>query len=421
MQRQTKYRLIVLGLCACALLSGCRTKEERQLEDEISQWAATYEYEEETLSAMTGSQEYNPQEVDPAAETPAEQPRGLDGFDSKIISMATVTQDPDTIWRSSVLDPNDPECLDSYYPETGNPFFSLEGKVYANDRILSIDIPSVYEDEIYTFTFGYITGEYNQFLYLNPRCSIASENRPIGYYATCASGLGTLMCRNEIYECDFPTYGAEQGSGTNDYYIPGQAYDFLANAGYESPVTPGLAYYTDTPLADEYGIVNIRAVDMVNGTTIALIRLYIAKDAETGTYYLHHAENRNVLQTGSSNEISPALLQTAMDATYAYLEESNGIQVTNPDNCNYLAEYLAEGYGRYYFDTVVPLYSEHLSNTMSSYELPLPALAVTINEGIYGKGPYTIYFGVFGNSVQLLAQDLLYPHDTAMCLERLPS
>lgn len=419
MSRKQVFLCLLAGTTLLFSACGQTTDDKELTQEEIDSLIAEYGIVTEITEPPTIPELYiSPEGFDPAPVAPEQQ---SDEYESKILSIATNMQPSDTIWRNYALDPSDPENLDNFYEE-GSPFISEEGKVYANDRILSIDIPSFNSSETYSFTFGYITGEYNSFLYLNPTCSLAEEGRPIGYYASVENyEQGEVFSRNERIECNVPADHVSQGENVCNYWIPNQSYDILASATYTGATTPGLAYFTSKPLEEEYAIVNIRAVDLCRSTTIAIIRLYIAKNPDLNTYYLHHAENANLLQTGPNVFLTQDMIDSALEQTKTMLEEGTIYHITDySKDAIFLMEYLNEDRS-YYFDTVCPIYANNLPATMPSYKLTLPAIAVTVCTGRYGQGPETIYLGIYGTHLQILAHDLPNPHDYEMCIGRLSS
>lgn len=344
-----------------------------------------------------------------------------EAYESFILEMAAQMPASDTIWRDPILNSEDPE-YDNDLERTDPLPISQQGKVYANDRVIAIDIPHPNGEETLQFCFGYITGQYNRYLYINPVCMQATDERPIGFYVSVGTtDQENIFLHSATKEIDSPQDHVDYREyGCCNYLIPDHTYDYLAEATYLSPTQPGLCWYVPNQLFEPYGILNIRAVDLMASTTVAIIRLYIAKDEETGTYYLHHAENRNLLQCGPIDGCTQEMIDEALQRTKDLFADGTVFQPTNysTDTPMYLMEYLDEKYHDYYFDVLHPIYAEGKSSLTLSSTLPLPAIAITFCSGRFASGPDTVYMGVFGTYLQFLANDLKYPYDYEMCIGR---
>lgn len=408
-----KKCITILCLLLCIILfTSCAGREEEE-----PAYTLDPALLEDPTTAPTEAPVF-PEDFAPDLITPEQQPEELAGYESYIVQMAAKMPPEDQIWRDPVLHPDDPE-YDPIEKEIPTPM-SQEGKVYANDRIIAIDIPHPNGEEILQYQFGYITGQYNRYLYLNPVCVQAKSDRPIGFYASISTvGQAALHWDDASTYADTPQEIFSLTHGLTSVLIPDHTYDYICRCTYHSPTKPGLCWYTPQALFEPYGVVNIRALDLSTSTTLALIRLYVAKDEETGTYYLHHAENRNLLQTGATEQVPQEMIDDAMAKTKAYLS-SGEYEITNYDENEsiFLVEYLDERYHDYYFDYLTPLYSEDNAHMDISQDMYLPAMAVTVCTGRYAGGPETFYFGAFGNYLQLLARDLKYAHDYENCLTR---
>lgn len=362
--------------------------------------------------------------IETIAYTKDDQPEGFGGYESFITEMAKTMPADETIWREAVLDPNDPENIDDQFPEYGNPDFSVEGKVYANDRKISIEIPSKWNDKPITISFGYISGGYNQYLYLNPVCSMGDSANPIGIYTTVRKDTSErVFTRNPKMECKVPNdiySGDNPTSWVHNYAIIGQTYDNLASAEYTDITTPGLMWFTSSPLQSDFGEVYFRFLDLNSSTLIALVKVVIAKNPTNGTYYLHHAENMDLLAKGGTEDVSQETLDEAILMVKDVIADGWYPMYKNPadlDNCYVYIDYLGED-RNFYFPQGRPIFDKGEDKMVSMQGFPTPALAVTFSDGTYRHGPQTVYFGIFGNMLQVMATDFMYSDSHETCLER---
>ena len=369
------------------------------------------------------------------------QPEGMAGYESWISEMAVSMPDDSTIWREPVLDPSDPEYIDDLCGKYGNPDWTPEGKIYANDRKVSITIPAKGDKtEDVTITFGAITGEYNQYLYLNPSCDLATTKRPFGYYVKGkTSGGNRVFSRGLLLDCGEtgPVSGLEPleemepyrqlGPRPVNFYIPGQTFDQLKVASFTDYYDPGLMWFSTTPLKDEYAELYCRVVDMGRCTLVALIKICIAQNPANGTYYIHHLENMDLMVKGYTNttyydEIDPEMWAEAIELTKQAIDEGEFYPEYKSredlDEQFMFVDYLDESRG-FYFQHGRPLFTGDFDyKSLAMKRIPLPALAVTFSNGHYRGGPNTVYICLLGRGVQRMAMDFPYPDSHFWCLDR---
>lgn len=241
-------------------------------------------------------------------------PLNLDPTDPSINISETVTinqvkKDPnEVIERNPITDASHPEVLEI---ETTSPMMSAEGSVYRNDKEISIDIMDAKYGDKLTFTFGYITGSCNRFLYLNPQFKRNDEplNADIFFKFSQPYGGGTVTT------CGIP---AEENA-ENELFLNYTFFRSLEErtvSGYVDPKHPGAIWFTQTPL-DNNIYIDVQA-HYGQGGLFATMRLTIAK-AEDGTYSIVDIDNRNLLTNGENDLYSKselAYLVKVADTTF---------------------------------------------------------------------------------------------------------
>ena len=237
-----------------------------------------------------------PQYTLPLATTPSNSPTIPDSASEitvgKNVTIYKVPKDPnEVIDRDMRITPEHPEYMDA---ESGGYFISTEGKVYRNDRIISIDVYDAFTDSTHKISFGYITGKCNRFLYLNP----IVENETCQYsfrfqdYQSkgVSGGIIDVVSPFEV-DLDAPSF------------VTFVAADQKIEAQYKEPNYPGVFWYTTGPLN---GPIYISCqVLTATGDPVALLRLVIAKDPADGTYSFANIINCNIMQENPADSIIP--------------------------------------------------------------------------------------------------------------------
>lgn len=224
----------------------------------------------------------------------------------------TVEESPadpnEVIDRTMEIDPSHPEYLDS---DNYNPFYSSEGKVYRNNKVISIDLYDASLEKTFTVAFGYPTGVCNRFLYLNP--VVTSDGDIDNYYIQfeTVKGCGQVLTFSSTTDGDLGTC-----------YIFQRAMERRTSANYESPQSPGSVWFTSSPLDRP---VYIDAV-IYNGTGrfTASVRLTVGKEEQDGTYSIIDLDSNNLFdQNALHPDFTPEELQYIVDATNKVLFEQN--------------------------------------------------------------------------------------------------
>ena len=240
--------------------------------------------------------------------------------------------------RSPDVTPDHPEYIESYLG--GGSFSGREGKVYKNDRSVSIDVQNSQTGEWTTYSFGLSLGEYNRFLYLNP---IRNSGNPDikGYFRFFAS-RGLFLDLSQSYD------NKKEMLASHDNFTVRRAMDQLAVADYTSPMYPGAAWFTSGPLDEPVYIDTICYHGQ--GSIAAILRIWIDKD-ENGCYYIATIENRNLYLKNDP-------IFTASEIYYIYEmadadivdNDLTGLRVTDKDWKveDYYYDYRKAGSGPYY-------------------------------------------------------------------------
>lgn len=210
----------------------------------------------------------------------------------KNVTIYKVPKDPNEVIDYDMrITPEHPEYMDAEY---GGYYISTEGKVYRNDRIISIDVYDPYDNRTRKISFGYITGQCNRFLYLNP---IVDDDRyqysfRFQDYQVRGQSGGIIEIVSPIeHDPDSPSYVT---------YV---AADQMIDALYKEPNYPGVFWYTTGPL--EGPIYISCQVLTATGDPVALLRLVITKDPSDGTYSFANIINCNIMQENPADSIIP--------------------------------------------------------------------------------------------------------------------
>lgn len=298
------------------------------------------------------------------------------------VTMLKVEKDPnEIIIRTDEYNPEDPEFTED---EVFAYHYSGEGRVYRNDKVITIEIYDALEDFTHSISFGYITGGCNRFLYLNP--TINSEYAThYAFHFTRVSDAGVIQ-----------SIRSEDNIKKVKHYSILRALDQRTPANYIDPHHPGTVWYTPSALE---GTQYIDCVVMtLNGDWIATIRIHIAKDPADGTYSIVNLENKNLMQ----DDAKPYLTEQAVQ----YLYEASRQMIDNPQQLglyhytlkedvlleNFIMEYRDYSTGLYYdyfylHGSVVPVQTrEHTKGN--------PVIAVTYRH-FTSTMVLTLYYEVY--------------------------
>lgn len=247
----------------------------------------------------------------PAVTTPAVQDGVTEIKLNPNVTMYKVDKDPnEVIDRTDEYDPNDPEfTADEVY----NYCYSSEGRVYRNDKVITIEIYDALEDFTHSISFGFITGGCNRFLYLNP--TINSE------YATHYAFHFKTVSDAGVVE----TIQSEDSIKTVKHYTVLRALDQRMPANYLDSRHPGTVWYTPSSL-DGTSYVDC-VVMTLNGDWIATIRIHIAKDPTDGSYSIVNLENKNLMQDDAEPYLTDAAIQYLYETSRDLLEDPEQIQI----------------------------------------------------------------------------------------------
>lgn len=306
-----------------------------------------------------------------------------------------VEKDPNEVIRAyEPIGPDDPEYLE-FGSDT---LATIEGKVFRNDKTISIDIFDEFTGDTMTFTFGYITGECNRFLYLNPRYEQGEEDK---YYygfqfSPMLSNGGSVITLPQEFatEEERKEYRKEASNFTCQ-----RALDENEVANYCDPTHPGTVWFTQTPIEGDVWL-DCR-VYTLSGDLLATLRLTIAKDAD-GTYSIVNLENKNLLQTYEEEDAQFSkdelayIYEHARDVILDTEKIGVAIDSSNMDlsieRC--IMEYRDQYTGMYY-SYFVPKEKPPVLVYASSYDYDdEPMVAVSVRQ--YGMMPtaVTLYFRI---------------------------
>lgn len=234
-------------------------------------------------AATTPSAPTNPTEPDHVEEITA----------GKNVTIYKVPKDPNEVIDYDMrITPEHPEYMEAEY---GGYYISTEGKVYRNDRVISIDVYDPDKDVTRKISFGYITGKCNRFLYLNP--IVDDDNCQYSFrfqdYQTRDNKSGGIIEIVSPIEAD----------PKSPSYVTYVAADQRIDALYKEPNYPGVFWYTTGPLD---GPIYISCqVLTATGDPVALLRLVITKDPSDGTYSFANIINCNIMQENPADSIIP--------------------------------------------------------------------------------------------------------------------
>lgn len=302
-----------------------------------------------------------------------------------------VEKDPNEVvhYGEPVLE-GDPEYIEY---EHGMNYGSPEGKVYRNDKTISIDIFDEMGGETLTFTFGYITGECNHYLYLNPVCEQAERNtRYAFHFIPVRNGGGSVVTIPQKFNSE-----KEYNSAIMKCYnfTTERALDQRSIAAYQDPTHPGTIWFTQQPLDGNLWLNCL--VYGLGGDFVASLRLTIAKAAD-GTYSIVNLENNNLLQKFEEegteyDKDELAVIYT--EASKVIADPSLVSIATANDSAIDIESMIIEYRDKYtglYYPYIIPagggLY------TQSNAYLDSPVIAVSVRRYQMGACAVTMYFRI---------------------------
>lgn len=268
---------------------------------------------------------------------------------------------------------------------------SSEGKVYRNDRTISIDIYDRFYGDTYTFTFGYPTGECNRFLYLNPQVSVNGEP---AYY------LG------ESYQFNFNVGGDGQvvnfGGTPDEFFSENVSYNMIRHRSEDQVANfldfqhPGSVWFTVYPL-QEPAEIQVR-IFTENGYLVGTLALIVEKD-EAGTYAFTNIKNLDLWEdntdypnfTHNELEYITSIIQDALDngEIVALSARFSDFDATT-DRCVYVLRPKEDGF---YYPTFVNI-DPNGSDLCSYISSLMPySIAVSLNDTQYWDSA-TIYLWI---------------------------
>ena len=278
----------------------------------------------------------------------------------------------------------DEEYLD--WSPYSDPYTTPAGKIYVNDKVLSIDIPVDADGITHTYQFGVdMEGQGpNKYLYINPYCADATLEKKYGYYMKASKG-GLAMSHQ--FSCE--EAAAHVAADSN--VIIESTYDLQYPASFHSKTDPGAIWFSPTGVDDPDNIwVDIRVIELASFRMIATMRLTITQNPD-GTYALSSVENKNLKQNNALDipEMALGAVQhTAMDTL-----RSGDVMYLASDEYGderFIIERLEESDGSY-FPSGRPLQSHN--QVIYSKDMLYPCYAVTFNANYGGFGLITIYVG----------------------------
>ena len=286
---------------------------------------------------------------------------------------------------------DDPEYMNS----GSDTYNTAEGKVYRNDKTISIDIFDEMTGETHTITFGYITGECNRFLYLNPVVEQEEVNYhyKYGFFFKGMPGAGSIITLPQEYASE----AEERESKTYSVnFTVGRALDMREVSTYQDPTHPGTVWFTQMPLSGSLWIDVI--CYRITGDIMATLRLTIAKGPD-GSYSIVNLENLNLLQTYQeedslfTKEELGYIYSMAMDVFGDPARLQSNIRGTVEDytieRC--IIQYRDEHSGFFYPYIVPPENGIYIESSLYEHS---PVVSVTVRRHLASAISCTMYFQV---------------------------
>ncbi len=301
---------------------------------------------------------------------------------SKDVEIHRVRMKQSTIDRTIPVTHDHPEYIGGHMGD--DPYGSAEGKVYKNDRTISIKIHDRQSGEDVTFTFGFEGGTYNRFLYINPH-GVSSKiiNHQYGYTFSCTAGA-VINFPGE-YENEKEMYKQCQN------FVMRRTADLHEAAEYIDPKHPGAVWFTSAPCNEPVAIDVV--VRNANGGIMYLLRLWVGKDSD-GAYYFANLENCNLLDqpngTYTKDEVKYIFDMAAADMKDSDKITMLMVHLAERGKEYYLIDYREAGKSTYY-NYFLP-YDPNMTQQSSVYR-DFPIIAVTMRKAS-SEYSLTLYYQV---------------------------
>lgn len=307
------------------------------------------------------------------------------------VRITQVEKDPNEVIHAfQPIEKNDPE----YFFSGTSTYETMEGKVFRNDKTISIDVYDEFLKETRTFTFGYITGQCNRFLYLNPVCEQAAKHNQFGFrFCTMQSGGGSIATIPGNYTS---TDAQKKAFRDAPNFTVERTLDQREIPSYVDPKHPGTVWFTQTPIQGDLWI-DVMVYQM-GGDFVATLRLTIAK-GDDGTYSIVNLQNKNLLQNSIREDV--AFSRSELEYIYGLADSI----INDPDaikfaNNSLQKEMPIERYLMEYRDRSTSLYFQHFVPAGDGYcasssdYLYNPTIAVTARQHCGMATCVTMYFHV---------------------------
>lgn len=281
-----KRSLLILAIIAAIVVIVLLVRNAPEFEP--PEETTTPHYEETTYNTAPGEETLETLEYTPYFTMPTEPENYPETAVSDTVTINQVPKDPnEVIDRTIAVDPTHPEYLED---DQYNPYISGEGKVYRNDKVITLALNDGTDGYSHKISFGAAFGTCNRFLYLNPVVEYAGKTGD-DYYFYFETPLGGGLVHSFYNEAETEepmTYTFER------------ALEQRNEAQYESAQNPGVVWYTQGPI--DRPVYLDAFVYSQEGCMIASVRLTIEKDETDGTYSITDLDNNNLLV---QNELYP--------------------------------------------------------------------------------------------------------------------
>lgn len=367
------FLIVAAVIVAIALLAILFSGDsETQQEDIAAATTATSPSEnEEEIIDVTATQTLPSEAADPK---PQESTYEL----AANVTVNQVEKDPnEVIDHTYLIEAGHPEYVNFGFEE---PVGCIDGLVFRNDKTISIEL----EDKVYgstvTVTFGYITGECNRFLYLNPVLETDLSSNPF------------------VFKFGEPTFGTiynvgaetEKLTATTGLYMARRTLDeeYLENAAYTNAHYPGTFWVAPNTTDCTVASVDILVLT-IDGSYMATLRLTFALDPEDGTFSIVDLDDCNLCDTYEETNYTLDELNYILDMSVEVLNDPDQTHyavynvVSSRDHTWTLDDMMIDIRNKdtgLYFQQIVP--ADMNFSKMGSYytDMGMDVLAVTFRE-----------------------------------------
>lgn len=175
---------------------------------------------------------------------------------------------------------------------------------YANDKVVSHE----YYRKGDTISVGVKTDDRTGGIYINPSCSVASKDSPVGFYVMCDAGY---ILFSQVR--DEPTSDYISQSGDSNIML-GRTYDLCSKASFTDGLDYGVKWQSDI---NESATLYIRAISLDEntfGSIVATVCVDIEYDDKTEQTSISRIYDSDVRDTGElSSDDRTALITDAVD------------------------------------------------------------------------------------------------------------